>query len=246
MYMAGTAARLLRCSASRTRGLARSTGACTGGPSTSRSCEGLRPYVWPYVVGQHAARSAGALASSPTWLVRRAIARAPPAGARRKRRRPRARARAEVVGGRRLVSARPARKQGGFVEGRPRNCRPTGRPATKPHGHREPGDAREVGGHREDVGQVHLQRVVGLLAQPEGGRGRGRRRDHVARREGGLEIAPDQGADLLGAQVVGVVVARGQDERAEDDAALHLGPEALVAGVAVHRLEVGPSGARRP
>ena len=48
----------------------------------------------------------------------------------------------------------------------------------------------------------------------------------------------DERPDLLRLQVVGVVVARGEDEGAEQDAPLHLRAEARVARRAVHRAEV--------
>ena len=50
------------------------------------------------------------------------------------------------------------------------------------------------------------------------------------RSKAALEVAPDQRAHPLGAQVVGVVVARGQGEGAEHHAPLHLGAEARAAG----------------
>ena len=49
----------------------------------------------------------------------------------------------------------------------------------EPGGDRDARDAGEVGGNGRDVVQVHLHRVVDLLAEPERGRRRGRGRDHV-------------------------------------------------------------------
>ena len=93
----------------------------------------------------------------------------------------------------------------------------------------------QVRGHREDVREVHLQR------DRRSSRRGGRRASgvvgvatSVAALEGRLEVAPDQRAHLLGAQVVRVVVAGGQHEGAEDDAALHLRAEAAVARLAVN------------
>ncbi len=49
----------------------------------------------------------------------------------------------------------------------------------------------------------------------------------------------DEGADFLGAKVIGVVVAAAQDVGAEDDAAFDLGAEAFLAGASVMVQEVG-------
>ena len=49
-----------------------------------------------------------------------------------------------------------------------------------------------------------------------------------------LEVALDEGADFLGAHVVGVVVAGREHVGADHDAALDLAPEALGAGFLVH------------
>ena len=52
--------------------------------------------------------------------------------------------------------------------------------------------------------------------------------------EGGLEIPGDARPDLLGLQVIGVVIAGRQHIGADHDAARDLGPEALRAGRLVH------------
>ena len=73
------------------------------------------------------------------------------------------------------------------------------------------------------------------LAPSSNGRGGRRgRQQHVEALVGGLEVADDQRADLLGLAVVGVVVAGRQGVGAEHDAALHLGAEAGRAGAVVH------------
>ena len=61
-------------------------------------------------------------------------------------------------------------------------------------------------------------------------------------REGVVEVAPDERPHLLRLEVVGVVVAGGEHERAEQDAPLHLGAEPRVARRAVHRAQVVPTG----
>ncbi len=99
----------------------------------------------------------------------------------------------------------------------------------EPGRHREPRDAGQVGRDGGDVVEVHRQRVVELLPQPERGRRRGRGDEHVGPLEGTLEVAADQRAHLLRLPVVGVVVAARQRVGAQDDAALDLVAEALVA-----------------
>src|SRR5262249_34432533 len=66
--------------------------------------------------------------------------------------------------------------------------------------------ARHVHRHGEDVVQIHLDRIgAALLAEPEGGRRRGRRQNRVdAPGEAVLEILLDQRSDLLRAQVIGI------------------------------------------
>ncbi len=136
-------------------------------------------------------------------------------------------------------SARAAREQGGLVEGAPHQLQPDRQAPGQPAGHREAGQGRQVAGDGEDVGQVHLQRVAGLLAQPEGRARRHRPGHHVAALEGGVEVAPDQGADLLGPQVVGVVVAGAERVGAQHDAPLDLGAEPLLPALGVELLQAG-------
>src|SRR5699024_5253760 len=91
-------------------------------------------------------------------------------------------------------------------------------------------DAGEVGGDGGDVVHVHRGGVVDLLAEAEGDGGRGRGGEHVDLFEGGGEVALHEGADLLGAAVVGVVVAGREGVGAQQDAALDLVAEAGAAG----------------
>ena len=123
--------------------------------------------------------------------------------------------------------------------GRAMTWRPTGRPLARRRARdadrREPGEARR---QRVDVAQVHRERVVRLLAERNAGVGDVGRADDVDLLERLLEVAADERADLLRLQVVRVVVAGGEHERAEQDAALHLGAEARVARRAVHRAQV--------
>src|SRR5256714_13227400 len=77
------------------------------------------------------------------------------------------------------------------------------------------GHAREVRHACVDVRQIHRERVVGLLAEAERGRRRGRRQDGVTLLKGFEEVALYERASLLRLEVVGVVVAGRQDVCAE-------------------------------
>ena len=68
-------------------------------------------------------------------------------------------------------------------------------------------DAGQVRAHRVQVEEVHRQRVVDLLADLEGGRGRDRPDDQVDLLEGPVEVLADQAPHLEGLLVIGVVVA---------------------------------------
>ena len=107
-------------------------------------------------------------------------------------------------------------------------------------GHRDAGQARHVHRDGEDVLQVHLDRIArALLADAEGGRrSRGRQHRVDALREAVLKVLLDQRADLLGAQVIGVVVAGRQHVSADHDAAADLLAEAAGPRVLVHADDV--------
>ena len=90
-----------------------------------------------------------------------------------------------------------------------------------------------------------MQRVVGLLAQLEGGRGRGRSHQRVHLLEGADEVLIEQRAHFLRLQVVGLVVTGAEHVGAEHDAPLDFRPEARAARGVVHRLQtVGPGRAK--
>src|SRR6516165_5088379 len=80
-----------------------------------------------------------------------------------------------------------------------------------------------VDGHREHVIEIHSNRIaVSLLADSEGGRWRRRSEDGAdALGKAILEIPFDQCAHLLGAYIVGVVVAGRQHVGADHDASAH-------------------------
>ncbi len=133
--------------------------------------------------------------------------------------------------------------------GRPISCRPSGRPVGgKPRRRDEARQARHVDRHREDVVEVHLDRIGRhLLADPEGGRRRRRRQDRIdAIGEGGLEVALDQGADLLRAHVIGVVIAGRQHVGADHQAPPHLGAEAAARASSRRGRRCRTPGSRRP
>ena len=118
----------------------------------------------------------------------------------------------------------------------PISCSPSGRPfAVKPAGTEMPGQPGQVHRHREDVVQIHRDRIGGLLADAEGRARRRRRQQHVALLERLVEIALDQRAHLLRPGVIGVVIAGRQHIGADQDAALHLRAEALGPGLLVQR-----------
>src|SRR5882724_13201618 len=99
------------------------------------------------------------------------------------------------------------------------------------------GDTGEGAGDGVDVGEVHLEGVVGLFTEFKGGDGRSGRDDGVDLGEGIAEILSDERADFLALEVVGVVVAGGEDVGTKDDAPFHFGAETGAASFAVHAEE---------
>ena len=97
------------------------------------------------------------------------------------------------------------------------------------------GQTGEIHPDRVDVAEIEGERV-GFFPELERGHRRGRRQERVDLAEGVEKILPDERADFLRAEVVGVVVAGAEHVGAEDDAALHFGTETFGArlGVNVH------------
>jgi hypothetical protein len=89
-----------------------------------------------------------------------------------------------------------------------------------------------------DVLEVHRRRVVGFGAQGEGHAGSCRSGYQVDLLEGGGEVLGDETAQLLGFPVVGVVVPRGQDVGAHQDAPLYLRAKTLLAAARIKVFEV--------
>ena len=79
--------------------------------------------------------------------------------------------------------------------------------------------------NREQVIQVHGQRILGLGAERERDCRAGRPDHGIVLVEDRVEVLLDQRADLLRLHVVGIVVARRQRIRAQDNAPLHLAPK---------------------
>ena len=102
------------------------------------------------------------------------------------------------------------------------------------------GDGRhagEVDGHGVDIRQVHLQGIADLLADAEGGGGRGGRHQEIDLFEGLVEIALDERPHALGLVVVGVIIAGAEHVGAEHDAAFYFVAEALAPDRGVHGVQ---------
>ena len=130
----------------------------------------LKPYLWPFVIGNTVlgVLFAGLAYFGAAPRPRRAAAQAT------RSRRPgtdaglvRSGWEALVVMVGRLLVGVAGAEQRRLVERPAQELQADGQAAHEAAGHRQPGHAGQVGGHREDVGQVHLQRIVGLLAEPE-------------------------------------------------------------------------------
>lgn len=106
-------------------------------------------------------------------------------------------------------------------------------PACEAAGQTQPRDAGDIARHGEDVTEIHLKRIAGLLADLESGDWRSGAEDGVALLEGFVEVVLDQAAHFQCAGVIGVVVAAGKGVGSDHDSALHFFPEALGAGLAV-------------
>src|SRR3984957_3864000 len=102
-------------------------------------------------------------------------------------------------------------------------------------GEGHPGQASHVHGHRKNVVEIHFHGVGALLANTERRRRRRRREDRVhTLGEDVLEILLDQRADLLRAQIIGVVIAGREHIGADHDAAGHFVAKPLGGGGLIH------------
>src|SRR5437667_5255701 len=99
--------------------------------------------------------------------------------------------------------------------------------------------ARQVAGDGEDIVQVHLDRVVGLVADRKRGRRRCRADDDVAAFVDALEILGNQPPHLLRLEVVRIVIAMREHVGADQDPTLDLGAETFGPRLLVHVEQVG-------
>ena len=124
---------------------------------------------------------------------------------------------------------------------------PTGRPSESPHGTDMPGRPAMLTGSVQASDEVHRDGVVQAGAEAEGdASGSSARRARRAGRQTPVEVGLDERPDLLGLQVVGVVVAGRERVRAEHDAALDLGAEAPSARRQVVGQDVAVARGRGP
>ena len=105
---------------------------------------------------------------------------------------------------------------------------------TEARRHAHAGQAGQARRQREDVGEVVGDRVVARRAELPGHARRDRAGDHVAAAKAGREVVGDHAPQLLGLQIVGVVVAMAQHVGPDHDPALDLRAEALAAALLVH------------
>src|ERR1043166_404846 len=106
-------------------------------------------------------------------------------------------------------------------------------------GQAEAADSREIARDREHIREIHLNRIIALLADFERRRGRCRCHDRINLLESLDEVLANERADFLRAQIKRVVVAAAQHVRAEDDTSFHFRAESLPAGLAVKFDRVG-------
>src|SRR5215510_2455138 len=97
----------------------------------------------------------------------------------------------------------------------------------KPTGQREGWQACKIHGDCVDVRKIHLQRVLSLLAELEGGCWSCRSDDRVANLKRFIKILFYQCAHFLGFQIVSVIIAGGERVRAEHDPSFDLRAEPL-------------------
>jgi hypothetical protein len=98
-------------------------------------------------------------------------------------------------------------------------------------GQAQPADARQVHREGEYVGQVHLQRVIWTFSPMRKAVVGVSGSDHVHLGRRASKSCLDEGAHLLGLEVVGVVIAGGEGIGAQHDAPFDLRPEALPGAV---------------
>ena len=103
----------------------------------------------------------------------------------------------------------------------------------KPHGRLMPQMPARLQEMRENVAQIHLQRVVEFFANLERRRRRGGRDDGIHFFKRLQKIVADERADFLRAQIIRVVIAAAQNVGAQDDSPLHLSAKTRAARPAI-------------
>jgi len=102
--------------------------------------------------------------------------------------------------------------------------------------------AAHVEGRRVDVHEVHLKGIIHLLSGPERRAGRDGRQKAVHMLEGAVKVFLDQPPYLLGLEVIGVVIARGEDITPKHYSTLDLRAESFTPGGLVHFCKIGAHG----
>src|SRR4029077_13170224 len=103
--------------------------------------------------------------------------------------------------------------------------------------------ACEIDGDCVNVRKVHLQWVLGLLADLEGRCWSRRSDDRIATLKGFVEVPFYQCPHSLGFEIVGVIIAGGERVRAEHDPSFDLWPESFGATQHVSFGEILSAGA---
>ena len=99
-------------------------------------------------------------------------------------------------------------EDGGLIQGLPDDLQSDGEAfGVETAGHGEPWKACQVERVREDIRQIHLQGILGLLSNLECSGWRSRGNDYITGFEGLVEVVLDQSPNLLSLEIIGVVVA---------------------------------------
>src|SRR5271165_1484835 len=97
----------------------------------------------------------------------------------------------------------------------------------------DPADPRHICGQGENVGQIHAQRIACAFTEFER-RGRRRRANNcINLLKGSRKVLTDQGTNLLGPQIISIIITRAQYVGAQNDATFDLGAETLFSRSAV-------------
>ena len=95
----------------------------------------------------------------------------------------------------------------------------------KPAWNAERADPGQIGGDRENIGQIHVQRIGRALTEFEGRLGRSRRNERIHFLESARKILPDKRPHFLRPHIIGLVIAGAQNIGAENDPAFHFRAE---------------------